>query len=105
VTYLSGVTLVATELGVNTLHRRVFVGLGLLDTVTVSLLYNSRCEFMWTEEEGRVAEGGEREKEGGIDSVTSVSCFSFEISFKNCIATNLVFYVAEERRSGVDSAR
>lgn len=39
-TYLSGVTLVTTELGVDTLHRGVLVGGGLLDTVTVSLLYN-----------------------------------------------------------------
>ena len=34
-----GVTLVADELGVNTTQRRVLVGAGLLDTVTVSLAH------------------------------------------------------------------
>lgn len=34
-----GVTLVANKLGVNTTKRRVLVGLGLLDTVTVSLAH------------------------------------------------------------------
>lgn len=34
-----GVTLVTDKLGVNATERRVLVGLGLLDTVTVSLAH------------------------------------------------------------------